>query len=153
MIYLILKKYLLPVVIVLLIIISLLIKVFFSGSKLINEQKACTEEAMKCSDGSAVVRTGPNCDFAPCPSVSKLNEIKYFCDDEKRINAVFDNKSSSVDLNLSDGRVFVLPNAISASGARYATPDESVVFWNKSETAFIEENGIISYKNCIEKES
>ncbi|MEK7172796.1 MAG: hypothetical protein AAB740_02370 [Patescibacteria group bacterium] len=31
------------------------------------EQIACTEEAMLCPDGSAVGRTGPNCDFAACP--------------------------------------------------------------------------------------
>ncbi|MEM4240037.1 MAG: hypothetical protein QXM31_04580 [Candidatus Woesearchaeota archaeon] len=28
---------------------------------------ACTEEAKICPDGSAVGRTGPNCEFAPCP--------------------------------------------------------------------------------------
>src|SRR3972149_2229878 len=31
------------------------------------EPMACTEEAKICSDGSAVGRTGPNCEFAPCP--------------------------------------------------------------------------------------
>ncbi len=30
---------------------------------------ACTEEAKLCPDGSAVGRTGPNCEFAPCPVV------------------------------------------------------------------------------------
>jgi len=30
-------------------------------------QRACTEEAKLCPDGSAVGRTGPNCEFAPCP--------------------------------------------------------------------------------------
>ncbi len=29
--------------------------------------KACTEEAKVCEDGSSVGRTGPNCEFAPCP--------------------------------------------------------------------------------------
>jgi len=29
---------------------------------------ACTEEAKLCPDGSAVGRTGPNCEFAPCPA-------------------------------------------------------------------------------------
>jgi len=29
--------------------------------------KACTEEAKVCPDGSAVGRTWPNCEFAPCP--------------------------------------------------------------------------------------
>lgn len=30
-------------------------------------QKVCTMEAKLCPDGSAVGRTGPNCEFAPCP--------------------------------------------------------------------------------------
>ncbi|MDO8492981.1 MAG: Gmad2 immunoglobulin-like domain-containing protein [bacterium] len=29
--------------------------------------RACTMEAKICPDGSAVGRTGPNCEFAPCP--------------------------------------------------------------------------------------
>ena len=29
--------------------------------------RACTMEAKLCSDGSYVGRTGPNCEFAPCP--------------------------------------------------------------------------------------
>jgi len=28
---------------------------------------ACTLEAKICPDGSSVGRTGPNCEFAPCP--------------------------------------------------------------------------------------
>ncbi|MDD5527604.1 MAG: hypothetical protein PHO56_01340 [Patescibacteria group bacterium] len=31
---------------------------------------ACTMEAKFCPDGSAVGRTGPNCEFAACPSVT-----------------------------------------------------------------------------------
>lgn len=29
--------------------------------------RACTLEAKLCPDGSSVGRTGPNCEFAPCP--------------------------------------------------------------------------------------
>lgn len=32
-------------------------------------QKACTQEAKICPDGSSVGRTGPDCQFAACPSV------------------------------------------------------------------------------------
>jgi hypothetical protein len=32
--------------------------------------QACTMEAKLCPDGSAVGRTGPNCEFAACPSTS-----------------------------------------------------------------------------------
>ena len=31
-------------------------------------QQACTQEAKICPDGSAVGRTGPQCEFSPCPS-------------------------------------------------------------------------------------
>lgn len=29
--------------------------------------RMCTQEAKLCADGSAVGRTGPNCEFARCP--------------------------------------------------------------------------------------
>ncbi len=32
---------------------------------------ACTAEAKICPDGSAVGRTGPNCEFAQCPNLTK----------------------------------------------------------------------------------
>ena len=34
-----------------------------------NQPQACTQEAKICPDGTAVGRTGPNCEFAQCPSV------------------------------------------------------------------------------------
>src|SRR3989344_4173501 len=33
-------------------------------------QVACTQEAKLCPDGSAFGRTGPNCEFAPCPAIN-----------------------------------------------------------------------------------
>ena len=35
----------------------------------VDTPKACTQEAKLCPDGTAVSRTGPNCEFAPCPTV------------------------------------------------------------------------------------
>ncbi len=35
-----------------------------------NQLKACTMEAKICPDGSTVGRTGPNCEFTPCPTES-----------------------------------------------------------------------------------
>ena len=37
-----------------------------------NTPQACTEEAKICPDGSAVGRTGPNCEFAICPTLNSL---------------------------------------------------------------------------------
>lgn len=34
------------------------------------DQVACTQQAKICPDGTAVGRTGPNCEFAECPAVN-----------------------------------------------------------------------------------
>ena len=74
---------------------------------------------------------------------------KFACGDGKAIEAIFDNGAEArVRLSLSDGRHLVLPQARSASGARYANRDESFVFWNKGDTAFIEEHGTTTYRAC-----
>ena len=73
----------------------------------------------------------------------------FTCDASKTIAAEFHNgPQSSVELTLSDGRKLTLPQALSASGARYANRDESFVFWNKGDTAFIEESGKTTYSGC-----
>lgn len=40
---------------------------YFARMQATNVRTACTMEAKVCPDGSAVGRTGPNCEFAPCP--------------------------------------------------------------------------------------
>ncbi len=59
--------------------------------------------------------------------------------------------ADSVDLKLSDGRTMKLPQAMSASGARYANADETFVFWNKGDTASVTEgkDGKETYSNCV----
>ena len=74
---------------------------------------------------------------------------RFDCSDGKSIEAAFFNAAPGhVELTLSDGRRFTLPQAVSASGARYANADESIVFWNKGDTAFIDEQGRRSYADC-----
>lgn len=173
-----------------------------------SRQVVCTLEAKICSDGSAVGRTGPNCEFAECPQVptlpvgytlenytvekvtgvsctkhadctvpgeyavqsrclfvslclenscavicpSRINAVTFQCDGGKSIFAKFyPGNDTNVDLVLSDGRILSVPHAISASGARYATLDESFVFWNKGDTAFVTEGEQATYENCIIK--
>ena len=72
------------------------------------------------------------------------------CAEGKSIDAIFvDATASSVRLTLSDGRKLSLPQARSGSGARYANGDESFVFWNKGNTAFVEEGGKTTYADCV----
>ena len=58
-------------------------------------------------------------------------------------------EDKTVDISLSDGRTMTLPRAISASGARYANSDESLVFWNKGDTAFMMEGGVVTLQDCV----
>jgi putative hemolysin len=47
-----------------------------------NQQKACTMEAKLCDDGSYVSRTGPNCEFTPCPenkTSQMANPASVYC--------------------------------------------------------------------------
>ncbi|TSC71796.1 MAG: Uncharacterized protein G01um101470_496 [Parcubacteria group bacterium Gr01-1014_70] len=41
-----------------------------SREQSVKNLQACTQEAKQCPDGSYVGRTGPNCEFALCPSVA-----------------------------------------------------------------------------------
>ena len=73
----------------------------------------------------------------------------FLCKDSKSVIATF--SSADAALTLSDGRTMTLPRAQSADGARYANADESVVFWNVGNTAFITEgkDGAETYSGCI----
>jgi len=73
----------------------------------------------------------------------------FVCADEKSIVAKF--YPDDVALTLSDGRDLSLPQVMSGSGARYANADESIVFWNKGDTAFLTEGSdeTMTYKDCV----
>ena len=72
----------------------------------------------------------------------------FNCSAGKTISAEFSNEK--VELELSDDRKIELLQVVSASGARFANSDESFVFWNKGDTAFIEENGQTTFTDCLE---
>lgn len=75
-----------------------------------------------------------------------INSVEYNCDNGKTIHALYFREK--VELTLSDGRNMLLPQAISASGTRYANSDESFVFWSKGDTAFVQEDDSTTFDNC-----
>jgi len=79
--------------------------------------------------------------------VSIINTAVFACPKSQAIYAVF--TKNQVQIKLSDGRAYTLPQVISADGGRYANADESFVFWNKGNGAFITENGKNTYDNCV----
>ncbi len=92
----------------------------------------------------AIVALTPVSALAAAPVASAT----FTCKGGKTISATF--YADKVELRLSDGRSLTLPQAMSASGARYANQDETFVFWNKGNTAFIAEgeSGQQTYADC-----
>lgn len=72
---------------------------------------------------------------------------RFLCDGGKTIDATFYERE--VEIELSDFRSLTLPQLTSASGARYGNADESFVFWNKGDTAFVTEGGNETFSNCM----
>jgi membrane-bound inhibitor of C-type lysozyme len=88
----------------------------------------------------------------PALAETSIAKAEFKCQGGKTIDATF--YASSVDLKLSDRRSMKLPQAMSGSGARYANADETFVFWNKGNTAFITEGsgeGKETYSGCVTK--
>ncbi len=77
------------------------------------------------------------------------NSVEFACAENKSIHADF--YKNFVYIQTGVWKDVYLPQTISASGARYATSDESIVFWNKGNTAFVTEGSPdnITYKDCI----
>ena len=75
-----------------------------------------------------------------------VNSVVFNCLDNKNIKADF--YSNKVDIFLSDNRRMTLIQGMSASGVRYTSSDESFVFWNKGNTAFLEEKDVTTFKDC-----
>jgi membrane-bound inhibitor of C-type lysozyme len=90
--------------------------------------------------------------------------LSYTCDDGKSIEAtLYEGESKpaagpdmpptpggSAQIVLSDGREMTLAQTLSADGVRYATTDESLVFWTKGNGAFVTEGDTQTYANCTQ---
>jgi len=103
---------------------------------------------------------------APAVPVSPqkpINTVSYACDAGKTIVAAYYEGTStpavsagqppvpggSVSLALSDGRKMILPQTISADGTRYASADNSIVFWSKGNGLTFTENSQQTFSGCI----
>ncbi len=77
-----------------------------------------------------------------------ITKSVFKCDQDKSIKVTF--YENFVYLKVAELDAYV-PHTISASGARYALPEDALVFWNKGDTAFIEMAGVPVYQNCVIK--
>lgn len=85
-------------------------------------------------------------DSQTTPEFSK--SVVYICESANAMEVGYGN--DLVQVRLSDQRQFTLEEKVSASGDKYATENDSEVFWVKGENAYFEESGTKSYNNCVE---
>lgn len=78
----------------------------------------------------------------------EINNVQFQCKDNKSIHAIFYKNAVRLETNM--GLEDFLHQTISASGARYASDDESLVFWNKGDTTFLTqgEKVVETYSEC-----
>jgi membrane-bound inhibitor of C-type lysozyme len=70
----------------------------------------------------------------------KIGPVTFTCDDGSAIEATFDNAPDPATVLLVRGdQQATLPQAMSASGARYVGDD--IEFWNKGDDATVEWQG------------
>ncbi len=87
-------------------------------------------------------------DSAAIPGASRVS-ASFICAQGRSLHATFDNRvPASVTLRWSDGRRMRLWQTRSGSGARYANRNETMVFWSKGTTSFLQEKGVVTYRDC-----
>lgn len=108
-------------------------------------------------------RNSPLFDHGTAGQGQLIAQVHYQCDQGKTIDAAYyqgpaapqpqpgqpPTPTGYVDVTLSDGRAMTLNQTISADGTRYASKDESFVFWSKGNGALVlENNQEKSYIGC-----
>jgi membrane-bound inhibitor of C-type lysozyme len=92
-----------------------------------------------------------------------VQTVRYACEQGKFLTVDYFNGPARTSANgmpipgghvivtLPDGNRLTLPQTLSGSGIRYASVDESFVFWSKGNTAFVEEgpNQTQTYAGCV----
>lgn len=78
-------------------------------------------------------------------NVDKQN-ITYLCEEGKSFEVAIDGSTARIYLDNEND--YSLKHVMSASGAKYANTDETIIFWSKGSEAFILENDERTYTEC-----
>lgn len=84
------------------------------------------------------------------PSATQLPPVTFVCSKKEEFTIKFIGVDK-IELTSPGKGGVTLNHVLSASGARYANADESIVAWNKGNTLMIIENGKTTHNNCIAK--
>lgn len=89
--------------------------------------------------------------LAACATTSRQpardGYVRYRCADGQEIGVTYQQKGNRA-LVETGGWSHLLPLVPAASGAKYS--DGKVTFWSKGTTAFMEEGGAVTRKDCKE---
>ena len=86
------------------IMIALCALLVFAGCE--EKVTACTQEAKICPDGTAVGRTGPNCEFAACPEANAATSTEVGVADSTTEQAPIEvNMGTIIDMETTEGNI------------------------------------------------
>lgn len=80
-------------------------------------------------------------------AIGDENLVVFRCEGGATITAVFER--DIVGLTLPDGRQLVLRQAVSGSGIRYLSNDQTIEFRGKGNEGSVAENGVTTYSGCV----
>lgn len=83
-------------------------------------------------------------------SATQLPPITFSCPKKEEFTIKFVGVDK-IELTSPGKGGVSLNHVLSASGARYANADESVVAWNRGNTLMVMENGKVTHDNCVAK--
>lgn len=82
--------------------------------------------------------------------VVESRNIDYTCEQGDVRLALSGENYEKATVITEDGE-YDLERVVTASGAKYASADQSFIFWTQGEDAFIQQNGNTTYEECTEK--
>lgn len=103
--------FIIGVIIFLLLIVGGASAAYFLNANKQPQEVACTMEAKLCPDGSSVGRTGPKCEFAPCPNPPTPKPTKDFTFTYPPYLFPVDINQNPLVLNYYDGSALPTPKA------------------------------------------
>jgi membrane-bound inhibitor of C-type lysozyme len=80
-------------------------------------------------------------------NIAPVSSVSFLCASNKTLVATYEEMK--VSLALSDGRTIALTQVMSGSGFRYRSSNPEVAFIGKGSNAYLEENNITTYANCV----
>lgn len=141
------KGYILPVILV--VILLIIGGIFIFNQKQVESPTLeTTQVATTTTETSPVViEDKSSINDVNSESDTEMKEYTFTCSDDTEGLVTFNLVNNTALVNV-DGKTQNLKVGMTGSGVRYTNIDESYVFWNKGDSAFIQMNGKTIHDDC-----